>query len=543
MRYFSFLYSHYSRKRRLHLLVLVAVVLALYGAVLSAPFLWDDESLIVQNELIRTPQTIPQLFSVATWREEISETFYRPMQMVQYAFLYQINQLDPFIFRLANVLVHGANACLLYLLLFCLLKKTGVAFVGSLIFAVHPLHTEAISYISGTADLLLLFFALLMSLVYVRTVLAERMIGVGIAAICVCYVCALLSKESALILPVVMAAWGGIYGTQQNRGAILRCVALLCAITLGYWFVRYYDAPVAQFNIYAFSLIERVGLAVILFARYAWYLVFPVHLHMEHLVMPPQTAWDFRFLSGIVFVALFVYGALRVSRISRHAQAGIVWYVIFLLPVLNFIPINATFSEHWLYIPFVGVSILFALGYDRLQQVGKKRVVSCVVISAVLLLMTRSVLRNYEWADPVRFYEQTLRYRPFNTRILYNLGNVYLKKADADAAIDRYSKILDIVRTKKLLTAGQGSDFLLKKMLAKTHNNLGNAYVLKDDIEKAQYHYTQSLVYDRRRLSTLQNMAQLYTRVGNVEKAQAVYDYIRSIQAPEGSPHHKKGEQ
>ena len=140
-------------------LALAAAVFLAYSNTLNNPFLFDDGLLVTRNELLRSWETFGQLFTASTTEgAHIKGGFFRPLQNILYFFVYQIFGEEPVGFHLLNTALHATNAGLVYLLG----KKLGfnpiACFFASLIWAVHPIHTEAITYISGTADPLYSFF-------------------------------------------------------------------------------------------------------------------------------------------------------------------------------------------------------------------------------------------------------------------------------------------------------------------------------------------------------------------------------------------------
>ena len=149
--------------RTFHIAILIIIVFACYFNVLGGAFLWDDSSLVVNNELIRDIRHIPKMFAFDAWPTEFA-SFYRPIQLVTYGIDYAFWKLNPVGYHITNSLIHCGVVVLLYFLLAMFFCNRRNALLCSLIFAVHPIHTEAVSYISGRADILaalcMLFFVL-----------------------------------------------------------------------------------------------------------------------------------------------------------------------------------------------------------------------------------------------------------------------------------------------------------------------------------------------------------------------------------------------
>ncbi|MBU1864676.1 MAG: tetratricopeptide repeat protein, partial [Candidatus Omnitrophica bacterium] len=437
----------FVKQKIIHSLLLIGVVVICYVNIVHAPFLWDDESLIVQNTLIRDLKNIPALFSFHAWPTEFQDTFYRPLQMISYMFDYKFWKLHSFGYHITNILLHAGNAVLLYFLLSLLLQQPGAAFVGSIFFAIHPLHTEAISYIAGRADLLVSFFILIIFNIYTRVAYNDRKgrawytMFLHIVILLCLFSCAVWSKEIALSIPLIILLWHIFLIGNKKKWLLCWSVLGMGCITVGYLILRMHEASVQRFDIYAFSFLERLGVALKAFALYGVLVVAPFQLHMEHLVLPPEQFLSLPFIGSIFFTVLLVILFIYTLKRSKIASVGLLWYTILLFPVLNFIPLNATFSEHWIYLPSIGLSLGCSVVFVGARRMLSKKVLIVIVVLLAMLFSLRTVLRNRDWQDPVSFYTQILRYNPNNVKVLYNLGNIYLKNGRGDEAIKQYEKV------------------------------------------------------------------------------------------------------
>ena len=189
--------------------VLIAAAFLVYANSLDNSFVWDDEALVLGNPAIRSPVSVPRLFTARLFPEIPGGNFYRPVQSLSYAIDYSLWRLDPFGYHLTNILIHAGNAVLVYLLLLALTGRRDISFMTALLFAVHPASTEAVDYVSGRADLLAAFFmylSLLCSVAWERLSVrqgrhtATRVFLFLIAVLS--FVLALLTKEATVVLPL-----------------------------------------------------------------------------------------------------------------------------------------------------------------------------------------------------------------------------------------------------------------------------------------------------------------------------------------------------
>jgi hypothetical protein len=494
-----------------------------YTPSLKGPFLWDDEALVVTNSFIRDWRLIPSFFSFSAWPTEDAHSFYRPVQMISYAFDYSFWKLNPFGYHLTNVALHVGIGILLFFFIQLIVRNYFSAWMSSLLFAVHPLHTEAVSYISGRADLLAAFFILLTMIFYWYSLHAKGYKAwIFTAGVILFFLCALGSKEISAFVILLFPALFFILPESDKRVAgvtTLVCGALLTA----YIFLRsYFAAQSITYDIFAFSFGERVLLALRVFALYFVKIIAPLALHMEYIVLPPESVFSAVFLASALFLLSFIGVLALALHKSKAGALGLIWYLIFLVPVLNLVPINATFSEHWVYIPLLGLALsvsAFSVRYKERLTKKRGRVFFVLWIVFLLFFSGRTILRSKEWADPILFYAGILKYAPNNIKVRYNLGNEFLKRKSGAQAIKEYEAVIATIATKQMVTQGAGSEKLLKRLLAKTYNNLGNAYRLENNYESARQSYQKSLAVNPAHELTHKNLVSLYVQYEEFEEA------------------------
>lgn len=515
-------------RKIIHIGLLFFLIFGLYSNVLDGPFLWDDEALVKNNAAITDWRNIPDFFSFRAWPTEDQTSFYRPVQMITYVFDHALWGLDPYGYHLTNVFLHFLVCACMYGFFRAILSAPFASFCAVALFAAHPVHTEAVSYISGRADILAAFF-LVCTLFGAYYFLILKKKAVYVLPLLIAFLGALLSKEIATVACVLACVC--VYKKSDRRIIPYGFVLALIIMTILYWYLRLGATEFGvAYDIYEFSVAERLRLALTVFAKYFILMLAPVSLHMEYAVFPPE-----RFSSPVfILSALFTVGALSSivylrKRSQFNAVFGALWYIVFLLPVLNFIPINATFAEHWVYVPMIG--LIFLLAHCTACISTKKiRVIFLVCgIGVIGLMGYRTYQRNYDWTDPVRFYEGILDYNGYNVKVLYNLGNEYLRSNDYDAAIRCYEKILAVTTRYDLRTRGQGADALLLRILTKTYNNLGNAYRARKDYDRALSAYEKSLIVSPRHMLTHKNIASLYRVLGHESKAEEHESHLELI--------------
>lgn len=280
--------------------IIVILTLITYSNIYSNKFLWDDEFLIDENQYIMSYENIGKIFSTSsTAGFGTSDSFYRPMQMLTYMIAYSVGGHDEvndeghkllkkrvWPFHLLNVLLHLFNAVLIFLLVLALFEDESLAFLSSSLWAVHPVHTEAITYMSGTADPLSVVFVLSSCLLYLNFRKSKKIALLAYSVFC--FPLALLSKEAVIILPGLVMTIDFIRSKDRWWPQTYRWSLPYWLIAFGYLYLRktildfdktyqFYDTA----NIYTENMQYRAYTFLATLPEYVKFLIYPVDLHME----------------------------------------------------------------------------------------------------------------------------------------------------------------------------------------------------------------------------------------------------------------------
>jgi tetratricopeptide (TPR) repeat protein len=416
-------------------LILILIILALGAIVylnsLLGTFIWDDIPLVVTNLHIRDLGYIPRLFTENIYHQDMMGRFYRPVLMATFALDYKSWGLEPFGYHLTNLLIHLANAVLIFNIILLIFGRRPLAFLTALFFVLHPVQTEAVSYISGRADLLAAFFCLVSLMFFIehfgRDGNSRRLYY---AASALFFVFGLLTKEIAAFLPLIFILYEACFGRFSFKG--LRKYIPLAAVLCVYAFIRH----IVLLNVKGASIVSdfaplfsRLLTIPSVVVAYFKMLLFPAGLHMERsdfLFDPVVSFLDPRFIISSVFLIALGIVIWLIRRRSKPVFFGFLWFILALLPVLNISPINAFVAEHWLYFPsagfFLAASAIFLSAFD-FKSTRLCIVSFLIVICAILGVLT--IRQNYVWRDPVIFYNYTLRFSPQSARVHTNLGVAY----------------------------------------------------------------------------------------------------------------------
>jgi tetratricopeptide (TPR) repeat protein len=492
-------------------MVLAIAVFAAYANVYANPFFYDDLILVTGNQLLRSWSYLSSLFyTLLPDGNNHSSSYFRPVQMLLYLILFQAGGLSLAAFHGLNIALHAANACLVFKLGRKLQFKWLASFLAALLWAVHPVQTEAVTYISATADPLYSFFCLLGIIVLLPDFSSRRLLLVILLMIL-----GLLSKESALSVPFLAMAC--LYFRNDRRFELKPYLRLwplvaLCAIYAGF---RYYFLP----HIAGLPK-AQAPLAVVNFAAFAtlpYYLRFmlpPYHLHMEHDLSDYATIWHAGVLAGIGMSLAAFWQILRPqSERSLPFSWGIGWFVAALLPTFL---TEGVFYEHWLYLAsaglFLGVAQSLTLCIERLPGTYPRLAEKTVVILALLAIVFAGLAtwrQNMVWRDPVAFYLHTIDQGEPTPKMHTNLGALYIGQGKYAAAIEQNR--LAITNSQDTIAAAEA--------------NLGIALLLSDaQSTEGIEHLQRALEIDPAFYPALEALAMHYAEQGNTEEARLYQD-------------------
>ena len=438
--------TSYTGRRLPALAVLFAVAFMCYGNSLNADFHLDDLHQIVNNQYVKSLRNVPSFF-VNPERGSFysSARIYRPVTFGTFALSYAMSGYDRWGYHLFNIIVHALNACLVYLVLASALRGLGreesrfAALAPALLFAVHPLQTDAVTYISGRSILLASFFCLLALLAFIEYRRGRLSATLFFAASLALSMLGMMSKEAAVCLPGLMFA----YDLAEPRARRWLFLAYLPAVT-----------AVAAFLLVKAALHSEVGDSNALGAwryfiteshvwlLYARLFVFPFNQNMDYYMKPLVSADFLSYLSfGLVASAVYIIYRIRKTR-PDLAFCGL-WAILALAPESSVIPIPDVVREYRMYLSVGGLAGLVCLASPVVRlNVGIKAALALTL--ALFCVLT--VGRNRVWATEYSLWADVAGKSPLSARAHANLGKALIadnRFADAVAELDLALKYTD----------------------------------------------------------------------------------------------------
>jgi len=487
------LWEKASAQNWLVFVLLVVMGCAAYANVLPGPFFFDDPAFIVYNIHVQTFDLEKIYTSGATAGSGLWDNFYRPNAQIIYAILAQIPGDATWPFHAASILLHTTNSFLIFILFILLGVKRVYALIGALLFLLHPIQTQAVSYISGLSEPLAAFTTLLSLVLFTQMLQAEKTKIWQFASILGIATLGFFSKENSLMLSGFMGiTLLYLYRQKKIRNLKAGLYTWYGILSLSFIFLLlrltvFNFSPTDGFNIatisnaYTESLLVRMITFVSILYQYVGMILWPLGLHYE----TPYIAYTSLITWPGFFGIMVILGGLYLVYKSLMDGSGVfffsfLWFFIAILPVSGIVATNAIFLEHWLYVPIIG--IIFGIVYvlEKLGQNTNRKKMIFSVVCLLLIIYTGIVIdRNRDWADPVKFFSNELKYTQKSARVYNNLAMEIAAAGDCSKAIPYYEKAIET-----------------DDRFPHTHNNLANCLVSLGRTTEAILEYEKALHID-----------------------------------------------
>jgi tetratricopeptide (TPR) repeat protein len=545
--------------RTLHLLfsgLIIVIVFVLYFNALGNGFVYDDRVFIVKNPLIRSISNVSGIFSTHYWYASSGETasahlLYRPLSILSFALNYRINGLDPFGYHFVNIVLHLVNSLLVYLLIYLIIKQPVLAALVAILFAAHPVHTEAVTYVSGRSDLLSAGLMLLAWFFYVLRQETEGSRRMYLSLFSMgAFLGALMSKETALVLLGVLLCYEWIrqlviaqHGRDHKSVASAFLARLrkdwiiylgFAAVAVVYFGLRFLVLhPLADratpFILVHEDLYERFLLSLKVLGKYLVLTVFPWGLSPDYSfnqVPVPATVFEWEVLLALAVLGSVLGAARWAMRTIPWVAFGMFLFFLSLFPAVNgWIVILA---ERLLYFPSLGFCLAVGAVGMRIWEQGSTRIqrYSLAIGGAFILVIAGylTVDRNRDWANDLALWSRAVQTVPMSAKVHNNLGVAFLDNGKPNLAIQGFQDAIRIL-----------------PRYAMAHFNLAGAYASVGQLHEATQVYLGLLQIAPRFVQARLQLGVLYFRQGKLNEAILEYQKALKVDSRSAMGHHLLG--
>lgn len=500
--------------------IIAVMSFAVYFNALKNSFVYDDNFQILANPWITDPKYLYDIWTKNNLAFNGAQSnYYRPMMHTIYMFSYKFFGKNPAGYHLINIMFHSGVSILIFFTikkLFAIFRRTDSLlppFLAALLFAVHPIHTEAVDGIAMITEVAFCFFYLFSFYLYISSKEAVSILNIFYISSVLSFFISLFFKEPALTLPLILIAYDLIYmkGLPDRRD-LIRYAPYIVAATI-YLALRYNalggvapsEGPVKVGTYY--FLINLFPL----FAMYIEKLALPFSLNSWHYFIPITTFWSLSGITSLLVISAFAFFLVLTARRASPVTFGFLFILVPLIPSL-YIPglqqgIFYSFAERYLYASSFGFVLIMAFYIEKLMDNPKKKIF--VVLSFCImvgLFALGTVNRNPAWANDYTIFSDSVQKSPANVVSRINLADAMSKIGRVDEAIDQYKNVLR-----------------LNPNIADVHYKLGYLYELKKEPDKAINEYLVTLQIEPESANTCYNLGLSYKAEGRYDRAE---DYL-----------------
>ena len=545
---------------------LFLLCLLVFARGLMGDFVMDDWPVVKENSKITDSKYIPDYFTSGVWANtDLSEqtgagghSLYRPLFLLTLNISHQLWGDSAIGYHALNLTLHAINTVLVYFLIigFWSSASRKTAGMAAAIFAVHPVHVESVAWIAGITDPLVSLFLLSGFLLHRRTKQLGQQAGLlPVIGAPLCYVLALLSKETAILFPLLLITFDALfYRASLKTPAVMLRYALYAILAVIYFILRnnaLSSDAVAGSGLWAHLDFSNWPVLLEFSAHYLQLLFFPTPL--EYYYSAPDTGVLTIIIGGILIIGALIYLPLALKRDNKLYILALAWATFFLLPALPIALFSEpVFATRVLYLPSVGFALFMAWLVHHTQGLSNWQAMSAKAILSIMLLWftVATLTETDDWQNDTAFYTQAMKASPDSFKPIAGLAMAKERAGENDYAIDLYlraastapeeSDQLDYKESAASLYGQTGntskSEELYKNILQKQPRRssawvgLGNNALARGNSQQALSFYQNAYQADSKNFVASYNLMVIYQQLGKLQMASRFRDISRRLQ-------------
>lgn len=486
----------------------------IYSRSLFCGFVRDDIPQIVHNWQVHSWEYLPRLLGSHLWSQvgrDETMLFYRPLFSVWMLLMHTFGGLAPWFWHLSNILLHVAATYLVFRLCQRLTGSDIGAVAAAAIFAVHPIHVDAVTWVSASCEVLFTIFALAAMLALLDSDNNPRPRGWASA---LWYGAGVFAKETGIAMLAILAviAWVQLKGRVASGKWFWKTAYPYGAVTAGYLLTRWAVMHRVGVETGEHSWAEVIFSSPSILLFYLKKLFLPWNLsgcYLNPLTASPTIGFWLELTAVLIGLATIAWFAIRHSSLLGLAAALIVIPVLPALAATRIYPQGDMTHDRYLYLPSVGLSLLVAMLVKQIWSLPKPAKVA--VIAAVIAVLTafsvETIFQQRHYQDDAAFYSRVIEVSPSAAFARGMLGNVYLDQDRFDLALEQFHK------------ANQTDP----------NNQKVTLFLARGLFVAGKYHESESVLNGllqtpdlnpRRRKATLLSLANVQIAMGNLDYAQ-----------------------
>ncbi len=422
----------------IHIIVILGFIV--FGNMLFNGFVWDDKTFILLNPEVHSIN-LSKLLGINLFNNLV---YYRPIPAIYFAILYALFTTNAFPYHLLQLCLHIINAILLYVLFKEFFKKY-LSVLLSLLFLVHPMQVESVSYIAQTVSPLYFLFGISGLLLIIR-----KGGNTNIFLLSLLLLLSLLTKETGLVFLLLVNLYNYLYRKVNQTKLFIASFGTL----LVYFFIRFevghvffakslLVAPIAHSPLFV-RLLTIPNVALYYIKTFFYPII--LGINQDWIITSPSitnfyTPLFIELLSIVLLGLLGKYCFKHTKSSFRTYIFFVSWFIIGFLFHLQIIPLDMTVADRWFYTTMVGLLGLLGLFVSLIEskQLVDKKILILILLSLIILMSMRTIVRNTNWRDAITLYTHDIKVDD-NFDIENSLGYEYIQDHQYDKAITHLKK-------------------------------------------------------------------------------------------------------
>lgn len=498
---------------------LILTYIAFFPSLKNEFVSWDDDGYLFKNKYIFDYgwNATKAIFS------NIIMGNYHPLTIYVYSMLHHFYKFNPYPYHLFNILVHLINVWLVFIFIYKLSNNNLIiSFVTALLFGIHPLHVESVTWVSGTKDVLYTFFFLIGLLCYLKydNISKRKIFYYCLSLLFFIFSC--LSKGMAIVFPLILVIMDYLDGKKMNiRTHLNKIPFFIIALIFGIIALKAQEKGI--YDTSAYNLFDKICLPAYGLLFYLVKMVYPANLCIIYnYPIKTSAVLPFEYLMSPVIVILIIGVIIYSLKYNRKIAFGSLFFFLSILPVLQIIPVGSSIaSDRYFYLSSIGLFYLLGFGinylFENKDKINKLVKYLSYAILIILTIVCINLTRNRTmvwkntltlWQDVIHIdpkmdkpyinigifydmagntdsaivnYKKAAYYNPKNTRALNNLGSIFQDKQRYDSALFYYDKLVKVDPSYYIAYYNIGNIFLIKNDLEKSIEYFNKAASIKHD--------------------------------------------------------------
>lgn len=516
-----------GKKMKVSALVLLAVVVfGVYANTLKNQFTtWDDIS-VYTDTLIRTPswENAKKIFTFHRG------STYQPVRRISFMLDYLFCKRNPFCYHFFNVLYYILSVWFLFLFTERLLyflgsweveKRHIIALLTSIIFAVHPVHVEAVAWVSARKEVLLGWFFFASLYFYLRGRERQKQSLKMFFTSFVFFVLAVLSKPSAVVLPAIVLLFEVCYRPKELKKFLLFIIPSLVIAGTAVFVLMTVMKQAGGIKPYRGGTFwTNFMVSFYIFINYIKLCVATINYSAAYTIWLPSSPWSVWTLLAVLINLFILWIGVKNYKKRPIITFLILWFYVQLLPYSNIIPISTILADRYVFLASFSYALLVGMGFAWFMFLRHEKLTKeffKVLSLAIFILLSigysyMTIKQNRVWHDTRTLWMDAYEKYPHAPAAQHGAALVFMKLGAYETARNILKETIQI----------QPYDYL-------AHNNLGICYFHLKDYKNALKEYQTALYYDPNNVNAKINLAMLYTAMRRFDKAEKIYKKLLKI--------------